>query len=111
MRQRQAIAFGLLVLAGTALCPTPASADTISAAQFAKLEERVRDLESRMAKAEAESHKQMEMMMKHPHGTTGMDKSQDMRQPSPMGQAPQQNPGMGAAPQSGSMPSGGMGHM
>lgn len=89
----------LLVLVTATTTPVFAepSKDT---ARIEKLEERTRDLEARMAKAEANSHQQMGMKQ---HDHDQMDKGMGNN---PMGQAPQQipqqNPGMG-----GSMPQGG----
>lgn len=74
--------------------------------RISKLEERMRDLEARMAKVEASSNKQMEMMQ---HGHDMMNKGMGNN---PMGQVPQQNPGTGGAmPQGGAMPPAGMGDM
>lgn len=98
--------------------PVLAQAET-SNVRTEKLEERVRDLEARMAKVEASSQKQMGMMMQHGQKMGGPN----MGNTNPaMGQMPQQVPQQPAqqAPgmnmpqgnaQGGGMPAGGMGDM
>jgi len=117
--KRKGIIMGAMLVGFIAGATAPVFAESgIDVARFEKLEERTRDLEARLAKVEAWSHKQMGMMQ-HEHGM--QDKG--MGANNPMGQAPQpapqQNPGMGGGmpqggatqPQGGGMPAGGMGDM
>ena len=99
---KRIIVTGIVTLLVATAAPVFAEAEN-NTARIEKLEERTRDLEARLAKVEASAHKQMGMMQ-HDHAM----KEQGMN--NPMGQVPQQNPGMnGAAPQQpgAGMPAGG----
>lgn len=110
---RKFIVVGAMLLASSAAPVTPVFAETgKDTARLEKLEDRVREVEARVAKVEESSHKQMGMMQQHGHDmmNKGMQQGQNMpgnAANNAMGQAPQQ--GM---PQGGGMPpGGGMGDM
>lgn len=110
---KKLIVLGALLLTSFATSAAPVLAETgKDTTRFEKLEERVREVEARLAKVEASSHKQMGMMQQHGHDmmNKGMQQGQGITNNganNAMGQAPQQ--GM---PQGGGMPSGGgMGDM
>lgn len=109
MIKRNLVIGGLLVTS-LALTTLPVLAETAKdSVRIEKLEERVRDIEARMAKVEESSHKKMGMM---PQGQHGMGMKDSMGQPP---QNPQQDaptmPQQGGAAPAGAMPPGGMGHM
>ena len=121
-RKKQAVGIcvSLFIVIGMARPFTVQAEGAKDSERIIKLEDRMRDLEGRMAKVEATSMQQANKMMQHDHGMMG----KGMGANNPMGQMPQQvppqNPGMGGgmpqggAPQQqgGNMPpSGGMGDM
>ena len=101
---RKTMVVGVVILSFFIATSAPIIAETSSeTTRIEKLEERVRDIEARLAKVEAATHKQMGMM-EHDQMMKGQMGSGTN---SPMGQMPQQ--GM---PQGGGMHSGGgMGDM
>ncbi len=127
---KKVILTGATLMSILALTTAPVFAETgKDTSQIEKLDGRVRNLEERMAKVEAATHKQMGMMQ-HGHDMMdkgmkqgqdmmdkGMQQGQDMMDKGmnnhPMGQAPQQGMPQGGAPQqpAGGMPAGGMGDM
>lgn len=116
---KKVILTGATLMSILALTTAPVFAETgKDTSQIEKLDGRVRNLEERMAKVEAATHKQMGMMQ-HGHDMMdkGMKQGQDMMDKGmnnhPMGQAPQQGMPQGGAPQqpAGGMPAGGMGDM
>lgn len=107
--------------------PTPSFAESSpDVARLSKLEDRVRDLEARMAKVESSQHAGMGMMMDHQHqpGTMPNHPANKMMGTAPQGNMPSdpgsamkddamEMPPMGNAPQGGGMQQqgGGMGDM
>ena len=105
------VALSFLVSAVPASAFAETGKDTV---RIEKLEERMRNLEARMAKAETPPERQMGMMN---HDHSGQGKGMGMGMNDPMGQAPQQRGsampqgGVQQPPQAGAMPPGGMGDM
>ena len=109
---KKSLVFSTLVISTGAFMVSPVFAETSKdAVRTEKLEERMSNIEARVAKVEADSHKGMGMME---HGHDAMNKK-GMGMNSPMGQAPQADSNMGnttpqtqSAPQQGGAPAGGM---